>query len=367
MGLASEVNVLGVGTALPARVLQGEIGRLVEERCARTDVERNRVGRFFGRSGIERRSMVLCEDEDSIAGLEAFFPLDRAPSTGERLRAFERLAGLWAERAARLALVDAGVESCDVTHVVTVSCTGVVSPGVDASLIEAIGLRRDVERVNIGFMGCHAAINALMLARRIAMSDSGACVLVVCVELCSLHLGYGWNLDRVIANALFSDGAGACVVGAAAGHSDRKPLARIVGGSSWLVPESAEDMGWRVGESGFEMTLSSRVPGKVGAGVRSWCEVWLGGYGMGIELVRHWAVHPGGPKVLDATQVGLGLDEGSLDVSRGVLRDVGNVSSVTVILILERMMRAGMGGPCVAMAFGPGLMMEGLLLELGVE
>jgi predicted naringenin-chalcone synthase len=311
--------------------------------------------------------MVLCDREDSIEGLEAFFPVGVSPPTAERLRVFERLAPLWAERAARAALADAGVESLEVTHLVTVSCTGVVSPGVDAALIEALGLRRDVERVNIGFMGCHAAINALMVARRVAMSDASARVLVVCVELCSLHLGYGWNLDRVIANALFSDGAGACVVGAAVGRSDRKSMARIVGGSSWLVPDSSSDMAWRVGERGFEMTLSARVPGRVGAGVRAWCEGWLDRYGLGVEAVRHWAVHPGGPKVLDATASGLGLSEDRLEVSRRVLRDVGNVSSVTVILILERMLRAGLRGPCVAMAFGPGLMMEGLLVELGAS
>jgi predicted naringenin-chalcone synthase len=206
-------------------------------------------------------------------------------------------------------------------------------------------------------MGCHAAINALAVARSICRSDESACVMVCCVELCSLHLGYGWSMDRVVANALFADAAGAVVVS----NSDDARQWEIVETASVVLPESQSQMTWTITDHGFAMTLSPDVPKLVESHVGAWCKAWLGESASSIDKVNHWAIHPGGPKVLTAAARGLAIEESHLATSQQVLRDHGNVSSATVLLILDRLRAAS--GSCVSLAFGPGLVMEGLLLR----
>jgi prepilin-type processing-associated H-X9-DG protein len=276
------------------------------------------------------------------------------------MRLYEEAAPALAETAARRALENAGVDPCSVTHLITVSCTGFTAPGVDAALIDGLGLPRTTERTNVGFMGCHGALNGLRVARSFMDADPSHVPLVCAVELCTLHFGYGWHPDMLVANALFADGA-AAVVGA---RSNGSPDAwSVTGTGTLLMPNSEEDMSWRIGDHGFRMTLSARVPALIEANLRAWMCDWLAGFELTIADVESWAIHPGGPRILRSVEQALGLSREDTSVSRQVLSECGNMSSATVLFILERLRRQAAPRPCVALAFGPGLVIEALLIR----
>ncbi len=357
----SSVRILGLGTAVPSSVEQSRITDISIQLVPGTAEQRDVLRRVYSRSGVERRGTVLAGDAGM---LESFYVPGSAPMTSERMRLYEQFAPPLAIDASLRALDAARCKPAAVTHVITVSCTGFFSPGVDAELIERLGLARSVKRINVGFMGCHAALNAIEAARSIASASPDARVLVCCVELCSLHLAYGWEMQRIVSNALFADGAAAVIVG----QNEDERHWEIVETASFLMKDTRSDMGWTVGDHGFTMTLSSHVPARVRENIRAWCDAWLaeaggslGTAGTSVEAIDHWAIHPGGPKVLTAAAEGLRIDPASLDVSRDVLREHGNMSSGTVLFILERLGNAR--GRCVSLAFGPGLTMEGLLLR----
>jgi predicted naringenin-chalcone synthase len=176
-----------------------------------------------------------------------------------------------------------------------------------------------------------------------------------------LHYFYGWNPQKMVANALFADGA-AALIGAPAGAAPGRAW-QVAATGSCLVPDSAEVMTWTVGDHGFEMTLSKRVPGLITTHLRPWLKGWLAGLGVSLDEVGSWAVHPGGPRILGAVEEGLDLPRGGLEASREVLRECGNMSSPTVLFILDRLRAAGAARPCVLLAFGPGLVAEAALVR----
>jgi predicted naringenin-chalcone synthase len=275
------------------------------------------------------------------------------------MRHYAELAPPLAIQASTVALERSGLAARELTHLVTVSCTGFLSPGLDWALIRALGLAPTVERTHVGFMGCHGALNGLRVARAFTEADTDARVLVCAVELFSLHYDYGWSPQTVVANALFSDGA-AAVVGAAA---DARRAWRIAATGSCLLPDSAAAMTWTIGDHGFEMTLSKRVPGLIARYLRPWLVEWLGRQGLTLADVASWAVHPGGPRILDAAQKALGLPVEALADSQTVLAECGNMSSPTVLFILDRLRAREARLPCVALAFGPGLVAEAVLFR----
>jgi predicted naringenin-chalcone synthase len=355
-----------------AGLSRGEAGGREES----TDAKRSWLRRVFLRSGVEQRGTVLAGERDDAAR-EAVFARVRAfygdaekigprgPTTATRMARYADEAPPLAERAAREGLAQAGVAAAEITHLITVSCTGFFAPGLDVELITRLGLRPYVRRTHIGFMGCHAAFNALAAARNIVRADAGARVLVVCVELCTLHFAYGWDPEKLVANALFADGAAACVVGA-----EGEAGARAGGGGAWRLVDTAslllgggrEAMTWKIGDHGFEMTLSATLPSLIAGHVRPWCESWLGG--MEVGEVERWAIHPGGPRILTAVRDALGLRAADLAASEDILRRHGNMSSATVLFVLRALAAAAVSGErCVAIGFGPGLMAEGMLLE----
>lgn len=392
----SEVRLLGIGTALPP-------GSLSQAEAAEVAVtlgagRPRAVAELYRRSRVERRHAVIFGDpsagEDAQERMRSYYPPpsvepladsadgnghppthaatdDRGPTTAPRLRAYARHATHLAADAARSALAAAGIQGSDVTQLVVASCTGFSAPGVDIRLITALGLSPMVGRTTIGFMGCHGAINALRIARALAAAEPGDTVLMVAVELCALHFQYGDDAQQTVANALFADGAGAVMLRRETGEGDTEAeaaargVAHIAACGSTLLPDSAGDMTWIIGDHGFEMTLSPRVPERIEAHLRPWLTMWLGERGLAVADVAHWVIHPGGPRVIDTVERALSLPAGAGDASRAVLRECGNMSSPTVLFILERVLRESGGhlrGPCVMLAFGPGLVAEAALL-----
>jgi predicted naringenin-chalcone synthase len=364
--------ILSLGTAVPsATITQEDAVRVAHTLGQPTHEQATWLPDMYGATGIATRQQALGEQvvRDWMEGtrhsgspfLPTGEPGDRGPTTGERMRHYARLAPPLALRAARAALERSPLRPADLTHLVTVSCTGFVAPNVDVALIRGLGLPATVERTHVGYMGCHGALNGLRVARAYADADPAARVLLCAVELCSLHYYYGWSPGQMVANALFGDGA-AAVVGAPAAAAPEGAW-RAAATGSCLVPDSAHAMTWTIGDHGFEMTLARQVPGLIAAQVRPWLEAWLAREGVALGEVGSWAVHPGGPRILDAVEDGLNLPRAATAVSRAVLAEHGNMSSPTVLFVLDRLRRAGAPRPCVALGFGPGLMAEAVLFR----
>jgi predicted naringenin-chalcone synthase len=363
--------ILGVGTALPPTAVDSpEALAIARTLCCRTPEQATWLPPIYGHSGVHSRRLVLGPEvvRDVLDGTRqsgsVFLPSgaadDRGPTTGQRMRQYAELAPPLAIRAARAALDRAGLPGGSFTHLVTVSCTGFAAPGLDWALVRALGLPPTVERTHVGFMGCHAAINGLRVAGAFTGAAEEARVLLCAVELCSLHYHYGWSPPQMIANALFADGA-AAAVGCAAAAAPRGAW-RVAATGSCLVPDSATAMTWTVGDYGFEMTLSKKLPGLIAGHLRPWLEGWLGRQGLAPADVRSWAVHPGGPAIVDAVETALDLPGSATAASRAVLGEYGNMSSATLLFILDRLRAARAPLPCVALGFGPGVVVEAALL-----
>jgi alpha-pyrone synthase len=315
--------------------------------------ERSLFRRMVRMSAIEHRySFLQPVSTESGAWNDAaglYVPGD-FPSTARRMEAFERFAPKLAQCALnKLALTEE--ERRGVTHVIVTSCTGLYAPGLDFDVVEHLGLSLSVERTMIGFMGCYAAINALKSAHHIVRSEPGSRVLILNLELCTLHFQETANLEQILSFLLFADGCAASLVSA-------EP--RGLGIESFLalqIPETSRLITWRIGELGFDMRLSGQIPAEIRRAMGE-----LGGRITGGEdpdAIELWAVHPGGRTVLDAVEKGLNLSVDALAHSRRVLAQYGNMSSATVMFVLQRMMQhARPGQRGCAMSFGPGLTAE---------
>ncbi len=358
------LHLLGIGTAVPERTMSQRDSAHVNGLFCIDEDDRRRVRILHRRSGVDSRASVLLEREDGPPEQRQSFHRaqqhagDRGRSTAERMERYERDAPGLAARAARDALDDAGLDPLQVTQSITVSCTGFFAPGLDARLVELLGLPRTVGRTHVGFQGCHGALNGLRVARGLAAADPASVVLVTAVELCSLHVAYGWDPERSVANALFADGA-ASLVGTGTERDDARW--NMTASGTVLLPDSSEALQWRIGDHGFDMSLSPRLPELIEQELRGWLEDWLGAQGLSSEQIGSWAVHPGGPRVLEAVEEALALPPDALAESRNVLAEHGNMSSPTVLFVLDRLRRSGAPLPCVALGFGPGLAIEATL------
>lgn len=323
------------------------------------------VHRMAERSGIRSRHSVLedyaCADPDHFRFYPATWSLEPFPTTSQRLAVYEREAVPLALAAARRALDAAHVRPEQVTHLVLSTCTGFFAPGPDQALVTQLGLPADVKRTLIGFMGCYAGFNGLRAADDIVRAHPGAVVLQVAVELCTLHLQKDASTETLVSNLLFSDGAAAAVYREAEAGSTR-PLARVLGTSSRITPETEDQMSWRIGDHGFVMRLSAEVPRHLQEGLPPFVRDLTAQAGAEAGDVKRYAVHPGGRRVLEATQRALEVDAGALEASHAVLAEHGNMSSATILFVLERALE-GAPGMVAALGFGPGLTMEGALFE----
>jgi prepilin-type processing-associated H-X9-DG protein len=321
---------------------------------------------LYRRSGVTKRHSVLLESQAGESTKQSFY-LPSSPSqplghsTASRMERYAREAGPLAENAARQAMADAGIEPSQIDHLVTVSCTGFCAPGFDLQLLQTLGMRPSVGRTHIGFMGCHALLNGLRVAEALAMRARGIRVLLCATELCSLHHQYTTHPDQMVANALFADGSAAAIIGVEEKGSHHSPA--IVSHQTQRIEASEDWMSWKIGDHGFQMTLSPKVPMAIAEGIGGWLDHWLQEHGYRFDQIAHWAVHPGGPKILQAVSEGLSLPESQLEASRAVLAEYGNMSSPTLLFIMERWVRRGMVGPMVAIGFGPGLVAEATLFE----
>ncbi|MGD9632673.1 MAG: type III polyketide synthase [Pirellulales bacterium] len=359
------IQVHGIGTAVPAGMItQRDAARLALAMCPHGAGLHSALPSLYERTTIRTRHSVLVDSSSNgRPATQSFYPRahaedDRGPTTARRMQRYESTAAELAAEAAAAALDDCSATAEEIAHLVTVSCSGFSAPGVDIGLIERLGLRRDVSRTHVGFMGCHGAMNGLRVAAALAKSSPRHKVLLCCVEICSIHHQYPQQFDQMVANALFADGAAAAVLSAGKQTADDWQLLEQ---RSLVLRDSADAMSWRIRDHGFEMSLSAGVPGLIRESLRGWIDEWLFECGLSIDEIRGWIVHPGGPQILASCQEALELPPDALAESYDVLANYGNMSSPTVLFILDRMRRAAGKVPCVTLAFGPGLTIEGAL------
>jgi predicted naringenin-chalcone synthase len=271
------------------------------------------------------------------------------PSTATRNLIYEQLAPPLAAKAGKQALTEAVCPPKNVTHLITVSCTGFFAPGLDVNLIRDLELNPNVQRFHLGFMGCYAALPALHLASQIVSAQPKSNVLVVCCELCSLHYQPTDNRDNLLSASIFADGAGAALV-----NSEPTGPVRLGNLGSALIPDSTDAMSWRIGDTGFIMGLAREVPHLIATGLQA--HLASANDPMLADLSSlNWAVHPGGISIIEACATGLNLPSERFAVSRDVLRSYGNLSSATILFVLKEKLARKESGPGCALAFGPGL------------
>jgi predicted naringenin-chalcone synthase len=334
---------------------------------ARDPVTARMIRHVFRRSGIHTRHSVLRDFADAT-NAELFREDSNGhliePTTQARNRVYGKHAAPMAVELARRLLADSNFLPADVTHVITATCTGFVNPGPEMAIVNELGLAPTVERYNLGFMGCYAAIPALRMARQFCQTRPDAVVLVVCLELCSLHMQMRSDADSILGNALFADGAGAALVSARRPAPGRAAL-KLDGFLSALAPEGRGDMAWEIGDHGFNLVLSSYVPDIIGGNIRRIVGDLLVPRDLLPADIDLWAVHPGGKSILDKFEESVRVAPEQLADSCAVLRDCGNMSSATILFVLQRMLNRISRIPqrIAALAFGPGLTIECGLLE----
>lgn len=329
---------------------------------------RRLIHAIYNRSSIETRHSVLGDfASESDAHLYRSDTEGRiiAPGTAERNAVYAHASRDLAIKVARQALEDTRIFSAqEVTHVIFASCTGFANPGPDFHIIRELGLRADVQRYTLGFMGCYAAFPALRMAAQFCEANADAVVLVVCLELCTLHMQIDDKPDNILANSLFADGAAAAIVSSRQPEKKR-PSYELRGFTSAILPTGEAEMAWDIGNEGFNIVLSSYVPEIIGANIRLLANDFLQRHNLKLEDIQEWAVHPGGRSILDKVEQSLRLPAEALDSARSILADYGNMSSATVLFVLKDLLENADtdGALTMAMAFGPGLTVETAVLE----
>jgi predicted naringenin-chalcone synthase len=357
-----EVKICAVGTAVPQNpISQAAMKDLVLSRTPDDDKLRLLTSKVYEHSAIDTRYSII-SDFTSSSDVPSFIPdgafAHKGPGTAFRNSLFTAASeplSLEAARNALASLPDFDQES--ITHIVTASCTGFAAPGVDQYLLRELSLSKTTERYHIGFMGCFAAFPALRTAYALCHTYPLARVLVVCTELCSIHYRHLFDTDTIVSNSLFSDGAAAVIVSA-------DPSVKLQNGflmkgfSSRILDDTRNEMGWLIGDNGFDMILSAKVPGAIGLHLQSLVDACAEQSGVTTNSIREWAIHPGGRAILDKSAEALGISNDALAYSYNVLRNSGNMSSATILFVLRDMLAAHITGNVFSATFGPGLSAE---------
>ena len=352
-------KILSIGTAVPAYChKQTDILQFMQRVYAPDERERRKLRFLYQQSGIDQRYSVI-PDYGRPAPEWTFYPpgeeLEPFPSLEQRMAVYNREAPGLSAAAIRDCLGER-FTATSITHLITVSCTGMSAPGLDLQVQELLGLPNTIFRSSVNFMGCYAAVHALRLGHALCQSDPSARVLFVCTELCTLHFQKGGSMDNIASSLLFGDGAAAVLM---APDTAPEEGLTIDGFYSEVLPQGKADMAWELSSTGFLMTLSGYVPDLIRNDFRPIVERALQAQGRGPEAVSHWCMHPGGKRILESIHKSLGFTNGQLEDSYEVLRNYGNLSSATVLFVLKRMI--GKPGPVpllLGAAFGPGLTVE---------
>jgi alpha-pyrone synthase len=355
--------ITSIGTATPPHQFsQQTIADFMVRAMQLDDAEARKLRALYRATGIESRYSVL--PDYGKAGNYEFYAnsedLNPLPTTKKRLELFRKHAVELSCAAVRSAMYS-GISPKDFTHLIVVSCTGLYAPGLDIDLVKTLGLRPDVQRTCINFMGCYAAFNALKLADSFCGNDPASKVLIVCTELCSLHFQNTNTQDNLLANALFGDGSASVIV---EGKTRKGLNLKPENFQCDLAMNGEDDMAWTVGDLGFEMKLSAYVPDVIQSGIKQLTAKLMANS----SDASYFAIHPGGKRILEVIEKELGMTKDQNVYAYDVLRKYGNMSSPTVIFVLNELCKNLNGvdhnKKILSFAFGPGLTLESMLLSV---
>ena len=358
-------KIISIGTAVPSfRHRQQDILQFMQLIYAFNEADKRRLRFLYHQSAIETRYSVVPDYSRPIPEWK-FYPqtenLEPFPSLDIRMTWYQKYAAPLSVNAIRDCL-DGKVRKEEITHLITVSCTGMSAPGLDLQLLELLELPRNTFRTSVNFMGCYAALHALKMADAICKNDKQAHVLIVCTELCTLHFQREATIDNIASSLLFADGSAAAVI-----THDDQPLkgVHLDGFYAEVIPGGKKDMAWELSATGFLMTLSSYIPDLVEEDFEALTSRALTQSGLTKEDITQWCIHPGGKKILEAIHKTLHLSEGQLHTSYDVLKNYGNMSSATILFVLKKLMHTLLHTAdrkpkehIFGAAFGPGLTME---------
>jgi predicted naringenin-chalcone synthase len=357
-------KIISIGTAVPAfRHEQENILGFMQQVYAFNEADRRKIKFLYHKSSIDTRYSVVPDYSRAIQDWK-FYPhtenIEPFPSLEQRM--------IWYNKYAPTLSVDA-IRQClgskfrkqEITHLITVSCTGMSAPGLDLQIVELMDLPKNIFRTSINFMGCYAAIHAMKMANFICKADPKAKVLVVCTELCTLHFQREATIDNIASSLIFADGSAAALITA-----DEFPAKGIYLSDfySEIMPKGKKDMGWELSSTGFIMTLSNYVPDLIEEDFEALVNRALSKKNLEQEDIAYWCIHPGGKKILESIYKSLHFQNGHLKHGYDILREYGNMSSATILFVLDRIVGdvAGQSGKNIfGAAFGPGLTMETFL------
>jgi predicted naringenin-chalcone synthase len=359
--------LIGISTAVPPFVVdQKKAAEELKKRMAVNPVIARLIDMASAQSGIAKRHIVIPDAEENSK--EKFYSVDGiyfSPDTKKRMTEYERWSKILVKEAVEKIIKKYNINNSDIHRLITISCTGFFAPGLDQYLIEEFKLNPDIRRTNIGFMGCAASLigfNSVLEAMS-SLNRENLNTLLVSVELCSIHLQTAPSRDNILSNMIFADG---CAAAFFSKDMKQKGSFELIECESVLFGNSSEYMGWKIGNSGFEMILSSELPKIIyETAVPALLKI-LDKHQLKKEDIKYWALHPGGRAILDSLQKGLELSETEMLPSREVLKKYGNMSSASILFVMEEILannKIAKDEYCAAVAFGPGLTMEAAILK----
>jgi len=363
-------KIISIGTAVPQYCTkQSAILDFMIE-AYNDDTATRKLKILFHHSGIATRYSAVSDFNNIRPENKLFKDVQSAPNVEKRLDVFKENAISLATEAIQDSLnkLNITIAEFGITHLITVTCTGIYAPGMDSVLIEHLNLPVDIFHTSVNFMGCNAAFHALKLADMIAKTDENARVLIVCVELCTLHFQPKNNNDNLLSNTIFGDGAAAVVI-VSDTKADQHHQSGITmnGFYSLLLSKGNDLMGWNITPNNFEMILDAKVPDFIGDEVNDIVLRAVKKFGISPQQIDNWAIHPGGKKILDTIKKKMQMDDTDLQYSYKVLAEYGNMSSPTILFVLNEIMLAGLtqNENIFSIGFGPGLSIETALFTYG--
>ena len=359
-------KIISIGTAVPKyKHEQEDILQFMQQLHALDETEKRKLRFLYRHSGISHRYSCIGDYSRPMPEWK-FYPhsenIEPFPSLEQRMAWFNKYAPPLSVNAIRKCL-DHRIREEEITHLISVSCTGMSAPGLDLQLMELLDLPRNIFRTSVNFMGCYAAIHALKMADAFCKSTPGAKVLIVCTELCTLHLQKEATMDNLASGLLFADGSAAALV-----VGDEHPARGLTLKSfySEVVIKGKKDMAWELSSTGFQMTLSGYIPELIGEDIEALTERAMKKQGLHKNDISDWCVHPGGKKILEAVEKSLSLRNHELAGSYRVLEDYGNMSSASILFVLKDLhlqIQQQENRTIFAMAFGPGLTLETFIAQ----
>lgn len=351
-------KIVSIGTAVPVYChKQLDILHFMETIYAASEIEKRKLRFLYQQSHIQQRYSVI-PDYSKEAIEWKFYPatenLEPLPSLEQRMQVYNKQAPLLSVDAIRNCL-HALNKPPKITHLITVSCTGMSAPGLDLQVMDLMDFDKNIFRTSINFMGCYAVIHALKIADAICKADKEAMVMIVSTELCTLHFQREATVDNIMSSLLFGDGSAAALVTGSESYTGLT----IDSFYSEIIPKGKRDMAWELSSNGFLMTLSSYIPELLEEDFGSLTRRALEKEGRNIEDISHWCIHPGGKRILQSIQKSLDFSNGELSPSYEVLRQFGNLSSATLLFVLKNILENQKEIPKLfAASFGPGLTVE---------